>query len=215
MRVGSASPSEPIVFVVDDDASIRRALARLLAGNGWQVETFETAAQFLDRPYFDGNGCVLLDVCMPGVGGTDAHSQMVERGIDLPVIFLTGHPDLRTAVGSMKRGAVDFLTKPVDDELLVDTLREALSRNAEALSKRRMRNSIETRVSTLTKRQREVLSLVIAGRLNKQIADIMGISIKTVKVHRARVMERLQVASIAGLVHACGTIGLTADSAPR
>jgi len=210
-----ATLSEASIFVIDDDASIRRALARLLAGQGWHVETFQSAAEFLERAPFDGNGCVVLDVYMPGMAGPEAHRKMVERGITMPVVFLTAHGDLPTAVGSMKRGAVDFLAKPVDEELLVATLREALARHAVSLEERRLRSGIEMRVAKLTRRQREVLSLVIAGRLNKQIADAMGISIKTVKVHRARVMERLEVASIAGLVHACETIGLRAGPAAR
>jgi FixJ family two-component response regulator len=136
---------------------------------------------------------------------------MVARGLTLPVVFLTAHGDLPTAVGSMKRGAVDFLAKPADEKVLVETLREAIARHAASLAQRRRREGVETRLAKLSKRQREVLSQVIAGRLNKQIADKMGISIKTVKVHRARVMERLEVDSIAALVHACESIGLTAE----
>lgn len=213
MNTAAATSSEPAVFVIDDDASVRKSLARLLGEEGWHVETFETPTQFLERQPFEGNGCVLLDVRMPAMAGPDVHNAMVARGETLPVIFLTAHGDLPTAIRSMKRGAVDFLAKPADEKVLLGTLREALARHAQSLAERRRRGGIEAKVAKLTRRQREVLSLVIAGRLNKQIADSMGISIKTVKVHRARVMERLEVTSIAALVHACETIGLTVDSA--
>jgi len=212
MSITSATPSEPAVFVIDDDASVRRSLARLLGEEGWHVETFETPTQFLERKPFEGNGCVLLDVRMPVMAGPEVHNAMVARGETLPVVFLTAHGDLPTAIRSMKQGAVDFLAKPADEKVLVGTLRDALARHAEDLTERRHRGGIEAKVAKLTRRQREVLALVIAGRLNKQIADSMGISIKTVKVHRARVMERLEVTSIAALVHACETIGLSAGS---
>ena len=211
----TTSAAAPAVFVIDDDASIRKSLARLLGEEGWHVETFESPTQFLERKPYEGNGCVVLDVRMPAMTGPDVHNAMVARGETLPVVFLTAHGDLPTAVRSMKHGAVDFLAKPADEQVLVGTLREALARHAQALAERRHRGGIEAKVARLTRRQREVLSLVIAGRLNKQIADAMGISIKTVKVHRARVMERLEVSSIAALVHACETIGLTAESPRR
>ena len=208
----STSSVPPAVFVIDDDPSVRRSLGRLLGGEGWHVETFEKPTEFLERAPFQGNGCVLLDERMPEMAGTEVHGAMLARGETLPVVFLTAHGDLPTAVGSMKRGAADFLAKPADEKVLLGTLREALERHAHALDDRRRRAGVKAKVDTLTRRQREVLSLVIAGRLNKQIAHALGISIKTVKVHRARVMQHLEARSLAALLHACEMIGLTHTS---
>ena len=205
----------PTIFIVDDDNSLRRALSRLLRTEGWNVETFESAGLFLDRAPFDGNGCVLLDVNMPGMSGPQAHAEMVARGLTLPVVFLTAHGDLPTGIESMKLGAVDFLVKPVDDLALLQVLRQALQRDAQQQDGRRRRREVEARLARLSPREHEVLLLVITGLLNKQIADRMAIAIKTVKVHRARVMEKLGADSVAALVHQCEIVGLVPQQPTR
>jgi len=201
-------PDAPTVFVVDDDAGLCRSLARLIRSAGWNVETFTSAHDFLDRQAHGGTGCVLMDVQMPGMTGPELHRRMTDRGISLPVVFLSGHGDLPMGVQAMKRGAVDFLSKPVDDETLLQTLRQGIERHAIAQADRRRRQEIELRLARLSPREREVLKLVIGGHLNKQVADKMGISIKTVKVHRARVMEKMEVDSLAALVHLCENAGV-------
>lgn len=210
----AAEATVPTIFVVDDDASLRRAVARLLRTEGWNVETFDSADQFLDRPAFDGPGCVLLDVSMPGLSGPQAHAEMLARGLTLPVIFLTAHGELPTGIEAMKRGAVDFLVKPADDGVLLQVLRQALERHAQQHVERLHRREVEARLARLSPREHAVLLLVLEGLLNKLIADRLGISIKTVKVHRARVMEKMEARSVAALVHQCETIGLTTQ-APR
>jgi FixJ family two-component response regulator len=196
----------PTIFVVDDDASLRRSLARLIRSAGWNVETFASARDFLDHRANDETGCVLMDVQMPGMTGPELHQWMTDRA--LPVVFLTGHGDLPMGVQAMKRGAVDFLSKPVDDETLLQTLRSGIERHAVDQADRRRRQDIELRLARLSPREREVLELVIGGHLNKQVADKMGISLKTVKVHRARVMEKMEVDSLAALVHTCENAGI-------
>ena len=191
------------VFVVDDDDSLRRSLVRLLRSAGFNAEAFGSADEFLARLPFPGAGCILLDVQMPGVSGPDLHAELLARGVILPVVFLTAHGDLPTGIQAMKKGAVDFLQKPVDDELLVQTLRTAVARHALLQSKGLQVEEIGARLEALSKRECEVLKQVVDGRLNKQIADDLGISIKTVKVHRAHVMEKMGVRSLAELVHLC------------
>jgi two-component system, LuxR family, response regulator FixJ len=206
--MNGASPDEPgdqvpTIFVVDDDESLCRSLARLVRAAGWNVETFASARDFLDRQAYGETGCVVMDVQMPGMTGPELHRQMTERGISLPVVFLTGHGDLPTGVQAMKRGAVDFLSKPVDGETLLETLREGIQRHAIERAGQRRRLDIELRLARLSPREREVLELVIGGHLNKQVADRMSISIKTVKAHRARVMEKMEVDSLAALIRLC------------
>jgi len=204
----------PTIFVVDDDESLRRAVARLLRSEGWNVETFDSAQQFLDRPAFDGPGCVLLDVSMPGMTGPQAHAEMLARGLTLPVIFLTAHGELPTGIEAMKRGAVDFLVKPADDRVLLQVLRQALERHAHEHGERLRQREVEARLARLSPREHAVLRLVLDGLLNKLIADRLGISIKTVKVHRARVMEKMEARSVAALVHQCETVGLRPQTPP-
>lgn len=205
-RPGSEAPviaGEATVFIVDDDDSLRRSLERRLRAGGFKVEAFGSAQDFLARLPFAGGGCLLLDVQMPGITGPELHSELLARGVVLPVVFLTAHGDLPTGIRAMKKGAVDFLQKPVDDTLLLQTLRDAVARHAVLQSKGQQAEQIEARLSALSRRECEVLKLVVDGRLNKQIADALGISIKTVKVHRAHVMEKMGVRSLAELVHLC------------
>jgi FixJ family two-component response regulator len=196
------------IFIVDDDVTFARGLARLVGAAGWKAEVFTSAGEFLAAGRGDEPGCVLLDVRMPGMRGPDAYRAMIERRIDLPVIFLTGHGDVPTSVDAMKLGAVDFLEKPVRGEVLVGTIRTALARDAARRESERVRGEAANRVARLSPREREVMAHVITGRLNKQIAADLGISLKTVKAHRARVMEKMDAGSVAALVDLCRTAGV-------
>ena len=194
----------PIIHVVDDDPSFRTAISRLLRAAGYEVRVYGSAGDYLLEPPADGSGCVLLDVRMPGPSGLELHEAMARRGDTLPVIFLTGHGDIPQSVRAMRQGAADFLTKPIRRSELIPAIRQALSRQeAEAESTGR-RKEVAERFAKLTPREKEVFELVVAGRLNKQIAALLGTSERTVKAHRARIMEKMQVDSVAGLVHADG-----------
>ena len=199
------------VFVVDDDASVRRGLTRLLRAMGLDVEAFDSADSFLARAPLDGPGCVLLDVQMPGMDGLELQERMARAGILLPVVFLTGKGDIPMSVHAMKQGAVDFLVKPVDETALARALDQAIRRQAAEAASRRSRDSITERLARLSAREREVLDRVLQGRLNKQIAFELGIAEKTVKAHRGRVMEKMEAATVAELVHMCDAVGI----APR
>jgi FixJ family two-component response regulator len=196
------------IFVVDDDAAVCRGLARLLHSSGLHVETFSNAREFLARPAFSGTGCVILDVCMPGITGPELHERMSGKGLSLPVIFLTGHGDVPTSVKAMKKGAMDFLLKPVDDEVLLEAVRQAVRRHAAGQAREQERERIDACLARLSLREREVMEHVIRGRLNKQIAADLGIAEKTVKVHRGRLMEKMEVGSVAELVHLCESAGI-------
>ena len=210
----SALPDVPTVFIVDDDASLCRALARLIDSAGWHAETFNSAQDFLHRAPFAGAGCLLLDVQMPGTSGPELQSRLGELGASLPVVFLTAHGDLPTGIKAMKDGAVDFLQKPVDGELLLRTLRQAIGRQMSGQRERRQSAEVDVRIDRLSGREREVLKHVIDGCLNKQIADKMGISLKTVKVHRGHVMEKMGVKSVAALVHLCELSSISGGPCP-
>ena len=193
------------IFVVDDDASVRKGLTRLLRSAGWDAEAFATAQEFLTRPAYGGVGCVVLDVRMPGMRGPELRDQLAARKISLPVIFLTGHGDIPTGVDAMKKGAVDFLEKPVDSRALLEAIQRAVERHRTQRAQVREMEKIHERVVRLSDREREVMEYVIAGCLNKHIADAMGIAEKTVKVHRGRVMQKMEANSVAELVHVCET----------
>jgi FixJ family two-component response regulator len=200
--------SDRTVFVVDDDAAVRRSLIRLLRSAGWNAETFASAGDFLDRAPTTGSGCALLDVNMPGMTGLELQLRMSEAGITLPVVFLTGKGDIPMSVRAMKHGAVDFLVKPVKEDDLFQALELAIERQAEEAAGRRQRDSILARLALLSDRERVVLERVIQGRLNKQIAYDLGIVEKTVKAHRGRIMEKMQAHTIAELVHLCDMAGI-------
>jgi len=203
--------SDATVFVVDDDMAVRRSLARLLRSAGLNVETFPSAREFLDRLPSAPAGCIVLDVRMPGMTGPELFDQMAGKGLSLPVVFLTGHGDVPTSVRAMKKGAVDFLLKPVDDEVLLQAIRQAVARHVSQQAREQERWSIEGRLRRLSAREREVMEYVIRGDLNKQIAADLGISEKTVKVHRGRVMAKMEAGSVAELVRLCEA----ADIRPR
>jgi len=193
------------VYIVDDDENFARGVGRLIRAAGWDPHAFGSAADFLAAAgEVDSHaGCVLLDVRMPGMKGPDLYRAMLARGLDLPVIFLTGHGDVPTSVDVMKLGAVDFLEKPVGGEVLVGAIRAALARQTERRRLDAERRENEARFAKLSPREREVMSHVIAGRLNKQIAAELGISLKTVKAHRAKVMDKMDARSVAALVDLC------------
>lgn len=199
------------VYVVDDDDAVRRSLTRLLRAAGRQAEAFATAEAFLERVPRDGHGCVLLDMQMPGMDGLQLMQRMNGSGVELPVVFLTGRGTIPMSVRAMKQGAVDFLVKPVAEEELFRALDAAVARHRLESSSRGTRAAIRARLGQLTAREREVLDGVLRGRLNKQIAYDLGISEKTVKAHRGKVMEKMEAHTVAELVHLCDEIGLGAE----
>jgi len=208
-RDGQAShTSGPTVYVVDDDEAMRLSLARLLRSADWNVETFASGSKFLERAPLTGRGCILLDVKMPGMDGLELHESMSGAGISLPVIFLSGNSDIPMSVRAMKHGAVDFLVKPVEDEVLFQVMAQAISRHDAELEARHHRDLIASRIAQLSSREHEVLKQVLQGRLNKQIGFALGTAEKTVKVHRSRVMEKLEAGSVAELVHMCDAAGI-------
>jgi FixJ family two-component response regulator len=188
------------VFVVDDDASMRRSLERLLRSYGYRVESFASAQAFLERAPAQETACLVLDLRMPGVDGLELQAALAARGDDLPLIFVSGHGDVPSSVRAMKAGALDFLTKPFDDSLLHAAVERALDLHAEVRASKAGLEALRARFVTLTPREREVCEQVADGWMNKQVADRLGTSEKTIKVHRARVMEKLGVRSIAELV---------------
>jgi FixJ family two-component response regulator len=191
----------PIVHVVDDDDSLRTAVLRLLRAAGFQVRGHASAGEFLLAQPGNGPGCVVLDVHMPGPSGLDLQTAFEERDDALPIVFLTGYGDIPMSVRAMKAGAVDFLTKPVQREALLNAVRNALARDAENRNARDGLGLLRSRFETLTAREQAVFTSVVAGKLNKQIAAELGISERTVKAHRAQVMAKMQVTSLAKLVH--------------
>ena len=200
-----------IVFIVDDDASVRQSMSRLLRAEGLQTENFESAGAYLARDPHAGVGCILLDINMPGISGIELQARLVERGHDMPIVFLTGHGDVRSSVLAMKRGALDFLTKPADEADLLRAVRQALEHHRHVREVTRTRDVILGRIDSLTPRELEVMQQLITGALNKVIADRLDIAIKTVKVHRAHVMEKMGVRSVAELLHLCHLAGIEPD----
>jgi FixJ family two-component response regulator len=199
---------QPIVFVIDDDDSVRRSLERLLRSVDLAVETFASAQEFLKRPLPDRPSCVVLDLRLPGPSGLELQESLIRAGHDVPIVFISGHADVPSSVRAIKAGAVDFLQKPFSDQALLDIIHGALRRDREARRDRAEVAAIRVRFDTLTPRERDVLGLVIQGRLNKQIAGDLGISEKTVKFHRGRVMEKTQAGSVAELVRQADRLGL-------
>ena len=202
--------SEPkeIVFVVDDDASVLKGLRRLLAAAGLEVAGFESPQQFLERFDPGAPGCVVLDLAMPGLNGMELQQELAARGSMLPIVFLTGHGDVPTSVQAMKRGAADFLTKPVDEKDLLAAIRNAFEKGRALRMAQAETAEIGRRLATLTPREREVLEHIVAGKRNKQVAGELGTVEKTVKVHRARVMEKMQARSLAELVRLAERAGI-------
>ncbi|HKE87320.1 MAG TPA: response regulator [Vicinamibacterales bacterium] len=188
------------MFVVDDDASTRDALALLMRSVHLPVQEYASAADFLSAKRPDLPSCLILDVRMPGLSGLELQQQLTAAGVDIPVIFLTGHADVRMSVRAMKAGAAEFLTKPVGDQELIDAVHQALAVSRQARSSRAEVADLQRRFSSLTPREKEVLQRVIGGMLNKQIAGDLGLSLVTVKLHRGHVMQKMQAGSVAELV---------------
>ena len=208
--IGMTGMSElaEIVYIVDDDASVRTGLGRLLRAAGFAVEAFDSAEAFLARGPYNQVACLVLDVHMPGLDGLALQAQLSARQASLPIVFLTGVGDIPMSVAAMKQGACDFLTKPVDETVLLEAIRQALTRQRAHLGDALAVNALRARLILLTPREGEVLRWVIGGALNKQIAAHLGIAEKTVKIHRGRVMEKLAVGSIAELVGLCHQAGV-------
>lgn len=193
---------EQRVYVVDDDEALRDSLVWLVESQGFAVEPYASAESFLAAYRDDMRGCLVLDVRMPGMTGLELHERLVARGSALPIVFITGHGDVPMAVQALKKGAADFIEKPFNDKEMLRLIEQCLRLERERWDARRQDSEIDRRLATLTGREREVLDLVVAGKLNKQVADELGISVKTVEVHRARVMEKMAVGSVAELVRA-------------
>jgi FixJ family two-component response regulator len=201
------------VFLVDDDVSVRRALARLIKSAGYQVRSFASAREFLDGGCSnEGPGCLVLDVRMPGLSGMDLQHELQRTRLILPIVFITGHGNIPMTVHAMKAGAVDFLQKPVRDKDLLHAIEQALARAVRERAELKEGKDIQSRVEKLTTREREVMNLVVRGLLNKQIAFELGTAEKTIKVHRARVMEKMKVDSLADLVRLAEKFGAQENS---
>jgi FixJ family two-component response regulator len=196
----SPKPAPPIVFIVDDDISVRESLELLIQSEGWQPETFESAQQFLDRPRAAIPSCLVLDVSLPGLNGLELQKRVAVERTDMPIIFITGHGDVPMTVQAMKAGAVEFLTKPFSEDVLLSAVRNALERSRAALSDEASMQILRDRYASLTPREREVMELVVSGLLNKQVGAELGISEITVKAHRGQVMQKMKADSLADLV---------------
>ena len=199
---------KPIVFVVDDDVSIRESLELLIHSAGWQPETFASAPEFLARPPALVPSCLVLDVRLPGLNGLELQKRVASERSGMPIIFITGHGDVPMTVQAMKAGAVEFLTKPFSDEVLLSAICNGLERSQAALSQEADRRAIRDGYASLSRREREVMALVVSGRLNKQVGGELGISEITVKAHRGKVMRKMKADSLADLVNMAATLHL-------
>lgn len=201
----------PIVFVVDDDISVRESLELLIRCEGWQPETFASAQEFLARPRVLAPSCMILDLSLPGLNGLELQKRIGVDRIEMPIIFITGHGDVPTTVQAMKAGAVEFLTKPFSDDVLLNAIRDALERSRAALDHEAEMWAVRDRYASLTSREREVMALVVSGLLNKQVGAELGISEITVKAHRGNVMRKMKADSLAALVNMAATLRLARE----
>jgi FixJ family two-component response regulator len=209
-ELGSAPmpPTAPLVFVVDDDVSVRESLELLIQHEGWRVETFASAHDFLDKPHEPVQSCLILDISLPGLNGLDLQQRIAANRKDMPIIFITGQGDIPMTVRAMKAGAIEFLTKPFSDEVLLNAIRQALERSRVALHEQASLQELRSCYASLTPRERQVMALVVSGLLNKQVGGELNISEITVKAHRGKVMEKMKAGSLADLVKMASKLGV-------
>jgi len=207
---GGAVTGDAVVFVVDDDASVRRSTERLVRSVGFDVQTFASAREFLDGARLERPGCLVLDVRMPGLSGLDLQRELAQRGVEIPIVFLTGHGNIPMTVAAMKAGAVEFLTKPVKPRDLLASISAAIEGARVSYRARRELGELRERYELLTPRERDVLPLVVSGLLNKQIAGELAASERTIKFHRAHLMSKMQARSLADLVRMAERLGIAA-----
>jgi FixJ family two-component response regulator len=205
---------DPIVFVVDDDSSMREALVDLITSVGISVEAFKCAREFLERRKRDAPACLVLDVRLPGLSGLDLQRELLHTEAPLPIVFITGHGDIPMSVRAIKEGALEFLAKPFRDQDLLDAIQHALDIDRAARQERTIVAGVRRRYESLTKREREVMKLIVSGLLNKQIAGELGASEVTVKMHRGQVMRKMNAQSVVQLVRMAEKIGITSEAAP-
>jgi FixJ family two-component response regulator len=196
----------PVVFVVDDDISVRESLELLIESAGWRVELFASARDFLAHPRANVHRCLVLDVSLPDLNGLELQQRIAADRVELPIVFITGHGDIPMSVRAMKAGAIEFLTKPFKDEALLGAIRSAIARSAAALSRELELKTLRESYAALSRREREVMALVVSGKLNKQVGGELGISEITVKAHRGRVMRKMNAGSVADLVKMAGKL---------
>ncbi len=207
-KASPKSHATPIVFVVDDDISVRESLELLIRSEGWQPETFASAQEFLAHPRKLAPSCLVLDVSLPGLNGLDLQKRVAVERIEMPIIFITGHGNVPMTVQAMKAGAVEFLTKPFSDDVLLSAIRNAIERSLTALGHEAEMRALRDRYASLTRREREVMALVASGLLNKQVGGELGISEITVKAHRGQAMQKMKADSLADLVKMAARLGL-------
>ncbi len=200
-----------VIAIVDDDLSVRRSLQRLIRSAGWNAESFASAQEFLARPGPGTPSCLVLDLRLPGLSGLDLQKRMAEIGLEIPIVFLTGHGNIPASVQAMKAGAVEFLTKPFDEEDLFQAIQEAIERDRRTRQQRAEKRELKNRYASLTAREREIMEQVISGKLNKQIASDLSITEFTVKFHRGHIMRKMQADSLADLVRMAGNLGMGSD----
>jgi FixJ family two-component response regulator len=202
---------EAVIAIVDDDPSVQRGLERLIRSAGWRAETFASAQEFLARSRAESPNCVLLDLQLPGLSGLDLQKRMAEVGLEIPIVFLTGHGDIPASVQAMKAGAVQFLTKPVDEKELLQAIKEAVERDRRARQQHVETSELRGRYESLTAREQEVMQQVISGMLNKQIAAELNITEDTVKFHRGHIMRKMRADSLADLVRMAKDLAIPSD----